>query len=205
MHARLQALPIVTEDAHIHPSRAARACASRQCGAVGVRPIARPAGENAFSMIEVVVVMLILGILVGGIVTSSRGTRGATELQVASGTARSYADAAIAFANDHGGRPPELGSDDWPAGRTARFADGPVNVSADDHRYLVAPPEAAVTGQIPIVDAAAPAEELAATEAVARIRYTVEDAAWRIDVDVNEAGGWRSRCSFGTLGTVREC
>ena len=121
--------------------------------------------------------------------------------------ARTYADAIEAFADEHGGRAPVPGSDDWPArpaGTTASlpdFAAGPRNAADGDRPYLAKIPEPISVGSLQLRTSAAPTQD-SPVRGATRITYVVGvGTEWQLGVDVArpaaDGAAWRASCSLG--------
>lgn len=94
--------------------------------------VRRRTHERAFTLIELVIGMVIVGMLVGSVVTVMTTSRSSSGRAAAIATARTLGDAIDDFRKDHGGRPPVLNNArDWPA----PVIDGPRH-SFSDQRYL---------------------------------------------------------------------
>lgn len=171
----------------------------------------RRAVESGFSLVELIVVLLIAGILMGAFAMSGRGTKDSAAVQLGVATAKSYNDAVSNFVTDHGGRTPKFDTIDWPetpmvAGRSGGaatvsklppYSRGPVNPSASDHPYIARVPDDAATGELVVTSAAL---NDPAKGARVRLLYTTSlDTKWRFEVQLNGANGWTTKCYMGTL------
>ncbi|MCW2956881.1 MAG: hypothetical protein JWO69_1750 [Thermoleophilia bacterium] len=188
---------------------------------------ARPhACERAQSLVEVVVVLIIIGILMAVLVGAGRSSSEATETQSTLSIAHVYADAVEAFADEHGGRAPVIGTNDWPTRATGvadrdapatqpAFAGGPRNLAAAGRRYLRRVPEPVMTGAVGLrtLDARGAVHSAGNSSSRNRLTYASSSGtAWRIDVERNKptrtgSPSWTVVCSMGTAPTAgaRRC
>lgn len=111
--------------------------------------------EHAFTLIEVLIVLVIVGVLSAVALGSMRGSKDAANRGKVLAAAQSYDQAISSFAADHTGRMPVPASADWPAlvrgplepsttttgaGRQAYMRQVPNTVSTNVVRLLTAPP-----------------------------------------------------------------
>lgn len=85
-----------------------------------------PPAEHGFTLIEVLVVLIIIGILMAMVVPSFRGATTSSNAAIVTSAGQSYAEAIDAFALDHMGRVPIIGNGDWPL---LRLDAGPLKPS----------------------------------------------------------------------------
>ncbi|MCW2959619.1 MAG: hypothetical protein JWM25_1247 [Thermoleophilia bacterium] len=99
----------------------------------------RRSQEDAFSLVEILVVIVILAILMAVSLGTLRGSKDAGSTTRVLGAATSYVDAIEQFSKDARGRYPRaIGSVDWPTGTV-----GPVSALARGNgEYLRSVPEA---------------------------------------------------------------
>ncbi len=112
--------------------------------------------EGGFSLIELIIVMLILGVLGTIAFQKFGGARATSDRAVVSSAAQSYVEVIEAFALDHAGRVPIAGSADWPA---ANLSGGPLKPSPDATAATMTyigrgVPEAISGGTVALVSAA---------------------------------------------------
>ena len=187
-------------------TRAPRACAP-------ARTLTREAG---FTLVEIVVVLLIMGVLMAILAGAGRSSSHATATQAAVSVARSYGDAIEAFSDEHGGRAPLPGSEDWPARPAGsptdlpEFAAGPRNVAAGDRPYLAKLPEPVSTGSL-LFNAGTASQEPPDHRGITRVSYRAgSGTGWRLDVEISEpvadsdAFDWRVVCTLGPMRSSSE-
>ena len=88
-----------------------------------------PAGsgsERGFTLIEVVIVLVISAVMLAMAVLTMDSDQSTAKRADAVAAARVLADAIEDFRKDHGGRPPAIGTSDWPSA-PAKLRRGPVN------------------------------------------------------------------------------
>lgn len=103
--------------------------------------------ERAFTMVELLVVILIVGILSAIAINSVRSARATGQRFDAVAAAHSYANAADRFARDHGGRyPGGPPSNDWPKAKAGPFA----NILGVPKPYMPRAPESVQDGSVVI-------------------------------------------------------
>jgi prepilin-type N-terminal cleavage/methylation domain-containing protein len=164
----------------------------------------RAAVEHAFTMVEVLVVMVIIGVLLAIALPKMQGWQDASRRDGGVAAARSYARAVEAFSRDHAGRPPRNGTPEWP---TATLSKGPVDLATGKF-YLRQVPE-------PLQDktAAFDAAATGTTPIVLRYRHVAGPAAspevWSVEVLLRKAGtADKVICQLGTStrpAGVAEC
>ncbi len=96
--------------------------------------------EHGFTLMELLVTMLIIGILISAGVYSIRSARTSGEFTSALASAHAYADSVDAYAREHGDRYPTFPSAQWPADSAD---NGPIDlrISSMPHQYLRRVPE----------------------------------------------------------------
>lgn len=83
--------------------------------------------EAAFTLIEVVIVCLITAVVLAMAFAGRDSSGGSAHRAGAVSAARALGDSIQDFRKDHGGRPPVLGSADWPTTTTTTRNRGPRN------------------------------------------------------------------------------
>jgi prepilin-type N-terminal cleavage/methylation domain-containing protein len=156
--------------------------------------------EHAFSLLELVVVMLIVGVLIVGLVSALRSGRTSSGRVAAIAAARSIGDAVEDFRKDHSGRPPVLGSaGDWPQ----PLAAGPRS-TYDRERYMRrGAPDPLTAGHAELV--AGPGT--GSGNARWLLQYTASGGgAARWSITVRDRTGVSPPCSIGggTIATLPE-
>jgi prepilin-type N-terminal cleavage/methylation domain-containing protein len=115
---------------------------------LGPRPHPDRSRERAFTLMELVVVMLIVCILLGGAILSVRSARANSHRAAAVAVAGAYQRAIEQYASEHGELyPPAPGSGpNWPS----PAEQGPVDATAGGRggRYLTSVPEAVQDGTV---------------------------------------------------------
>jgi prepilin-type N-terminal cleavage/methylation domain-containing protein len=173
------------------------------------------AGERAFGLVEVVVVLLVIGIVLTIAVRSLGSAQ--EEGAVAKGrtTARTLGEAIEQFKRDRGGRvPAQPGGSDWSSDWRS-----PVDVANGDRPYAKA-------GSLEALDGAALALETATgtvapngAGAAVRLRYVADDASglYAVVVRSRDGGSWTPVCHVtnatggsgaafvASLGTATKC
>lgn len=141
--------------------------------------------ESAFTLVEVMVVVLIIMIMAAIGLTSLRGSKHAAAFRAASAAAASYSDAVEAYMADNGQTPPAIGTTSWPASPRTRLLGGPVDVllldgSGSPRRYMPqSVPDAVDSGLVDFSPAGAPVTG----SPRARITYAVSGATYVLEVE----------------------
>lgn len=112
-------------------------------------PLRTPHDSSAaFTLVEVLVVMLIVAIMIGIGMVGLSSTRKSSNSVNAMSAASAYVDAIAGFQLAHGGRAPQMGSADWPTGSTAQRNAGPINAGNGKKPYIRSVPESVSSGAV---------------------------------------------------------
>lgn len=108
-------------------------------------------------MVEMMVIVLIVGLLLGVGMWSIRSARQSGQTVAAIAAAQAYADAVDEFARDHGGSYPSLPSD-WNANLAKGPQDTVLSTDSASNRYLRRVPESIQDGTVTIAASASPSK-----------------------------------------------
>lgn len=106
--------------------------------------------DSAFTLVEVLVVMIIVSMMIGIALVGLSNTRKSSNSVNAMSAATAYVDAVDQFRLAHGGRVPQMGSADWPTSSTKARNAGPLNAGNGKKAYLKTVPESVVSGAVVI-------------------------------------------------------
>lgn len=106
--------------------------------------------DNAFTLVEVLIVMIILSMMIGIGIFGLSSTRKSSNSTNAMSAATAYVDAIDQFRLAHGGRVPQMGSADWPTSSAKARNAGPINAGNGKKAYLKTLPESVDQGTVVI-------------------------------------------------------
>ncbi|MCB0878233.1 MAG: type II secretion system protein [Thermoleophilia bacterium] len=112
-------------------------------------PSRAPSRDSAFTVIEIMVVLLIVAVLMSIAIVGFGGARHESRRGLVRTAAQSYAESIDAFALDHAGRVPRFGTADWPVATSGPVK--PNTVSASGSTYLgTAVPDPVAGGNVDV-------------------------------------------------------
>lgn len=139
--------------------------------------------ERGFTLVELLIVMLIIGIILATLISTFRGSKKATYAKAGQVSAFNYQDAVEAYMADNGQRAPVMGEErEWPV-----IDAGPIDPQFTNKPYMRTVPEHVKGGMVDIVRAGEPWEPNAQTI----IEYTAGDGApgyYTFQIWVREGG-----------------
>lgn len=162
------------------------------------------AHQHAFTVVELLVVMLIIGIIGGIAYPAMRGWQASARRDGGVSAAREYARSIDSFARDHAGRPPTLGAAEWTSAGVKR---GPFDASTGK-RYLLQVPEPMQNRDVQFQPGASARTPIVLNYWIGTPTQSVP-ARWSLRVSERRAGRTdRVICQFGTRALpsgVPEC
>lgn len=160
------------------------------------------ANEHAFSLIELIVVMIIIAVLTAIAIGTGRSARDASELKSATSAAQSYRQAVSAFMLDHGNRVPEPGGTvnglpDWSTSLTA----GPMDRYG--RAYLKGIPEAIQGSLVTFASGTAQTDNGMNRFALVYTATPPSKYSIRVYYRKEPSAAWSLRCELGNEGAEK--